>query len=166
MKLSLSSFVFLNYPLDQAISRIADAGYDGVDIWGGRPHAYRSDLTAGEIRELAGRIRDLGLSVPSFIPAQFRYPTCLCSPKEKVRKDSIGYIKESLETAAGLGAPVVSVCPGHSVYGQDRGTRSVASPRAWGISARRPVVLTCASRSNRPTSMKRTSSTRAPKRSS
>jgi len=120
MKLSLSSFVFLNYPLHQAVVRIAKAGYDGVDIWGGRPHAYRTDMSAGQIRELAGTIRDLGLSVPSFIPAQFRYPTCLCSPNDKIRKESVGYIKEGLETAAELGAPIVSVCPGHSVFGQDR----------------------------------------------
>ncbi len=120
MKLSLSSFVFLNYPLDQAILRIADAGYDGVDIWGGRPHAYRTDLTSAQVRELAKRVTDLGLSIPSFIPAQFRYPTSLCSASPKVRDDSVSYIKEGLQTAAELGAPVVSVCPGHSVFGQAR----------------------------------------------
>src|SRR5690606_19533468 len=56
--------------------------------------------------------------VASFIPAQFRYPTCLCSNNETIRQDSIAYICDSIETAAGLGAPLVSVCPGHSVYGQ------------------------------------------------
>ncbi|HOG45995.1 MAG TPA: sugar phosphate isomerase/epimerase family protein, partial [Anaerolineae bacterium] len=28
------------------------------------------------------------------------------------------YIQDSIETAAALGAPIVSVCPGHSLYGQ------------------------------------------------
>lgn len=58
------------------------------------------------------------LAVASFIPAQFRYPTSLCSPNEKIRRDSVAYIQDSIKTAVALGAPVVSVCPGHTLYGQ------------------------------------------------
>ena len=118
MKLSLSSFLYLNYPLDEALKRIAAAGYDGVDIWGGRPHAYRNDLPAAEIRRLRGIAERVGLQIASFIPAQFRYPTCLCSSSETIRRDSVEYIKDSLRSAAEFGAPVVTVCPGHTVFGQ------------------------------------------------
>ena len=89
MKLSLSSFIFLNYPLDEAIRRTAAAGFDGIDIWGGRPHAYRRDLSEREIATLRRLIRDEGLVVASFIPAQFRYPTSLCNSNETVRQDSV-----------------------------------------------------------------------------
>ena len=44
MKFSQSSFVYLNYPLQEAIRRLHQYGYQGVEIWGGRPHAYRHDL--------------------------------------------------------------------------------------------------------------------------
>lgn len=118
MKISLSSFLYLNYPLEEAFRRIAEAGYDAVDIWGGRPHAYRHDLTGAEIRRLRGITERLGLGVASFIPAQFRYPTCLCSNSETIRRDSVDYIKEGLRLAAEFGAPIVSVCPGHTVFGQ------------------------------------------------
>lgn len=117
-RLSLSSFVYFNYPLMEAIQRTAAAGYDGIDIWGGRPHAYRHDLSDKEIAILCRQIDSEGLKVVSFIPAQFRYPTSLCSPSEKVRLESIAYIQDSIETAAAFGAPVVSVCPGHTLYGQ------------------------------------------------
>jgi protein FrlC len=120
MKLSLSSFIYFNYPLDEAIQRTAAAGFDGIDIWGGRPHAYRRDLSEREIAALRQLIRDEGLAVASFIPAQFRYPTSLCSPNQTVRQDSVRYIQDSIETAAALGAPIVSVCPGHTLYGQSK----------------------------------------------
>jgi protein FrlC len=118
MKLSLSSFIYLNYPLAEAIRHTAAAGFDGIDIWGGRPHAYRNDLSDREIADLRQVLRDEGLAVASFIPAQFRYPTSLCSPNETIRSDSVAYIQAGIETAAALGSPVVSVCPGHTLYGQ------------------------------------------------
>jgi protein FrlC len=120
VKLSISSFIYFNYPLDEAIRRVAAIGFDGIDIWGGRPHAYRCDLSEKEIRALRRLLSDTDLAVASFIPAQFRYPTCLCSPNETIRRDSVAYICDSIETAAALGAPVASVCPGHSLFGQSR----------------------------------------------
>jgi len=120
MKLSLSSFIYFNYPLEEAIRRTAAAGFDGIDIWGGRPHAYRNDLSEREILALRQLLQEEGLAVASFIPAQFRYPSSLCSPNETIRQDSVRYIQDSIETAAALGAPIVSVCPGHTLYGQGK----------------------------------------------
>jgi fructoselysine 3-epimerase len=117
-RISFSSFLYLNYPLTEAILRISQAGYNGIDIWGGRPHAYRRDLGQSEIEELKGLLKSLNLGIASFIPAQFRYPTCLCSDNEVIRQDSVAYIQDSIRTASALGAPIVSVCPGHSLFGQ------------------------------------------------
>jgi protein FrlC len=125
MKTSLSSFLYFNYPLEEAIQRTAKAGYDGIDIWGGRPHAYRRDLSRDETAGLRRLLADSNLEVASFIPAQFRYPTCLCSKNDTIRLDSVEYIKDSIQTASELGAPLVSVCPGHSLYGQ-------GADDAWG----------------------------------
>ncbi len=119
MKTALSSFIYLNYPLDEAIRRTAQAGYDGIDIWGGRPHAYRRDLSDKELASLRQLLEREHLAVASFIPAQFRYPTCLCSNNDSIRADSVAYIQDSIVTAAALSAPIVSVCPGHSLYGQE-----------------------------------------------
>lgn len=120
MKLSLSSFVYFNYPLETAIQATARAGYEGIDIWGGRPHCYRRDRSEKELLALRRMIADEGVEVASLIPAQFRYPTSLCSPSSVIRQDSVRYILDSIENASALGAPVVSVCPGHSLAGQSR----------------------------------------------
>ena len=118
MKMSASTFVYFNYPLKESIARIAEAGYQGVEIWGGRPHAYRNDLAKDELKDIRSLIENKEIEVSAFIPAQFRYPTSLVNPKKKIRKDSINYIKESFNTAIALGTHKVTVCPGHTLYGQ------------------------------------------------
>jgi protein FrlC len=57
--------------------------------------------------------------VPNFIPAQFRYPSILCSLKETVRRDSVRYIQDAIDNALRLGASSVSLCPGMTLFGED-----------------------------------------------
>jgi protein FrlC len=118
MKFSQSSFVYFNYPLPEAIRRLHRYGYQGVEIWGGRPHACRRDLD-DQIDEIIALLDRLEMGVPNFVPAQFRYPSILCSLNEAVRRDSVQYIKDEIDTALRLGAPSVSLCPGMTLYGED-----------------------------------------------
>jgi len=58
MKLGLFTNGYMRFPLEYAFKDAALFGYDGIEIWGGRPHAYPPDLKAdgvGEIKELAQR---------------------------------------------------------------------------------------------------------------
>jgi protein FrlC len=121
MKLSLSTFVYYRYPLIESIKRTALYGYDAVEIWGGRPHAYAEDMTPKKIQEVRTVIHQLGIGVSCFIPAQFRYPTNLASQDTDVRLSSVEYIKKSIDVAAEIGAPFVSLCSGYSTYGQSLG---------------------------------------------
>lgn len=118
MRFSQSSFVYCDYPLQEAIRRLHRFGYQGVEIWGGRPHAYCSDLD-GQLSELRAQLDRCGMAVANFIPAQFRYPSILCSCNEIVRRDSVDYIKHAIDTAVKLGAPYVSLCPGKVLHGED-----------------------------------------------
>ena len=118
MKYSLSSLVYSNYLLKDAILAIARVGYDGIDIWGGRQQAYRDDLNSFQIAEICKILNGEGLIVPSVIPAQFRYPTSLCSPLDNIRLDSVEYIKRGIDLAVAFNSPIVSICPGHTVFGQ------------------------------------------------
>jgi fructoselysine 3-epimerase len=120
MRFAQSSFVYFNYSLQDAIRRLHHYGYQGVEVWGGRPHAYRHDLD-DELDAIRSLLDSLGMSVPNFIPAQFRYPTCLCTTREYVRRDSVAYIKDSIQTALRLGAASVSLCAGMTLYDEDAG---------------------------------------------
>jgi fructoselysine 3-epimerase len=108
----------MNYNLEEAVERTATAGFDAIDIWGGRPHAYRSDLREHDIRQIRALLDDFGLEIASFIPAQFQYPSNLCHPRKSIRVDSIQYMTFCVESAARLGAPIISVCAGHTLNEQ------------------------------------------------
>ncbi|HEX7588141.1 MAG TPA: sugar phosphate isomerase/epimerase family protein [Anaerolineae bacterium] len=117
MKLAQSSFLYFNFPLKQAIRRLHQLGYQGIEIWGGRPHMYRHDLDA-ELDSLKALLDECEMTVPNFIPAQFRYPSILCSSNTAVRRDSVRYIEDAIDNALGLGAPSVSLCAGMTLAGE------------------------------------------------
>lgn len=119
MKLSQSTFVYFRYPLEEAIKRLAEEGYEGVEIWGGRPHAYWEDMSDERIENLKRLLKEKKMEISNFIPAQFRYPTNLASTDEHLRGKSVEYIKRNIDVAEKLEAPYVSLCPGFSIYGEN-----------------------------------------------
>ncbi len=118
MKLSYSTKQYYNYRLEDTIRRGAKFGYPGVEIWGGRPHAYYKDMDEKSIASVLNVLNETGVEISGFIPAQFGYPTNLCSPIKNIRTDSVEYIKRSIDTSLALGCKKVSLCPGRTLYGQ------------------------------------------------
>lgn len=120
MKLGTATSVLFLYAIQDVVPLVAKTGFDGIDIWGGRPHVYRQDLSVEELKHLRQLIQDHGLSVASFMPAFYRYPHSLSNPNPRVRQDSIDYMRQCVDNAAILGAPVVLVVPDLSLAGQSR----------------------------------------------
>lgn len=115
VKFAQSSAVYFNYSLQYAIRDLADLGYDGIEIWGGRPHMYRHDLDA-ELDQIRSLLEETNIKVCNFIPAQFRYPSILCSGNSHVRRDSVQYIYDAVDNAVKLNVPSVSLCPGMVLF--------------------------------------------------
>lgn len=115
MNFAQSSAVYFNYSLQYAISDLQRLGYQGVEIWGGRPHMYRHDLD-DQLPEIIGLLKRLNMRVCNFIPAQFRYPSYLCSSNEHVRKESVEYIESAIDNAIRVGSPTVSLCPNMALF--------------------------------------------------
>ncbi len=113
-----SSAVYFNYTLEYAIQDLHRLGYDGVEIWGGRPHYYRDDLTPS-IPRIKDLLAETGMEICNFIPAQFRYPSLLCSLDETIRTDSVAYVATAIKNATSLEVPSVSLCPGMVPWDQD-----------------------------------------------
>lgn len=118
MKLSISTKLYFNYTLEETIKRVAKIGYPAVEIWGGRPHAYYRDMDKASVFSIIETIGKTGIEISGFIPAQFGYPTSLCSPIPNIRKESVEYIKNSMDVSVELGCKKVSLCPGRTLYGQ------------------------------------------------
>ena len=121
MRFASSSMVYYNYSLQYAIRDLHSLGYHGIEIWAGRPHMYRDDLD-GQVEELRGLLSECDMRVCNLIPAQFRYPSILCSENEKVRRDSVAYIRTAVDNAAKIGSPSISLCPGMALFDRDTGT--------------------------------------------
>jgi len=117
MLFSQSSAVYFNHSLKFAIQDLHDLGYDGIEIWGGRPHMFKHDLDI-EMDGILALLKKLNMQVCNFIPAQFRYPSLLCSSNEYVRKDSVEYIKMAIDNAIKMSSPTVSLCPGMVLFDQ------------------------------------------------
>ena len=118
MKTSTATSVFVNYKLGDAIDQVIKAGFDGIDIWCGRPHLFRQDFSKQEIQKLRQKIEDSNLQIASLMPAFYRYPFSLSSPIEEVRIDSIAYMKDCINNAENIGANRVLVVPTRSLFGQ------------------------------------------------
>ena len=120
MQIGTATSVLYQYALEDALPLLKRCGFDGVDIWGGRPHVYRQDYNPAELNHLRLQIAGYGLAVSSFMPAFYRYPHSLSSANPRVRADSIDYMRMCVDSAAILGAKVVLVVPDHSLHGQPR----------------------------------------------
>jgi fructoselysine 3-epimerase len=118
LKLGLVTSVYVNYPLAEVIPRVAAAGYELIDIWGGRPHVYRDSYTRGGLLGLRNLVENNGIKVSSFLPAFYRYPHSLSSSNEGIRLDTLDYVRQCADNAAILGAEYVLVCPSRLLPGQ------------------------------------------------
>lgn len=118
MKLGTATSVLYLYSIKDAVPIVARTGYEGIDIWGGRPHVYRKDYSEAELLDLKRSISDHGLSVSSFMPAFYRYPHSLTNPNPIVRQDSIQYMIQCVDNAAVLEAGVVLVVPDLTLFGE------------------------------------------------
>jgi fructoselysine 3-epimerase len=119
MKFAQSSFVYSNYSLQFAIRSMGKMGYDGIAVWGGRPHMYRQDLHQ-RLHEILDLLAEYNMAVCHVVPAQFRYPSLLSSTNEKVRRDSVQYIMDNADNALLLGAPSIHLCAGMSAFDEPR----------------------------------------------
>ena len=111
MKVSTVTSILVNYTLDAAIDKVISIGFDGVDIWCGRPHLYRHDYSEDSVSALGEKIKKSGLKIVSVMPAFYRYPYSLSSPIESICADSIGYMKDCIDNAKLIGADNVLVVP-------------------------------------------------------
>jgi len=116
MKISLFTSGYMRYPLETAFKDAKRFGYDGIEIWGGRPHAYPFDLKAGDIREVKALSETYGIPIVAFTPETNAYPYNMMIGTEKMRRESLDYIKLSMEMAKEMGAPFTVISAAHAGY--------------------------------------------------
>ena len=105
------------YPLPEALAIITEAGYQGVELWGGLPHAYPEDFHDDGVldRAVVDRCRRLlaasGLEPVSFVPEPCLYPINFLIEEAppfdgaRLRERSLVYFERAIDVVAALGIP-------------------------------------------------------------
>lgn len=120
MKFSFLTYQFCRYPLEYSFKMANKYGFQGVEIWGARPHAYAYDINEDSIKEIREWQKKYNVTVSMFTPEILAYPYSLVSPLEKERYETVEYLKKSLDVAAGIGTDKMQVTIPHPGYGRDR----------------------------------------------
>ena len=103
-------------PLEHCFMDAKEYGYDYIELWGGRPHAYAPDLKAGDINEVRRLIEKYEMPVLGYTPEHNAYPYNYMIGSEAQRRDAVDYLKLSLEMAKEMGAEFVLTSPANGGY--------------------------------------------------
>lgn len=119
-KLAFSANAFNRYPPAEAVARIAEAGYDGMELMFDEPHLIPASVSADTVAAVQSALKTSGLGVANANAFTMRllgdtwHPSWI-EPDEAGRRQRIEHTKASLYLAAQLGAPSISTEPGGPV---------------------------------------------------
>lgn len=119
MKFSFLTYQFCRYPLKKCFELANRYSFEGVEVWGARPHAYAYDVTPNTISQISQWKKEYNVEVSMFTPEILAYPYSLTSPLQAEYKETIDYLLKSLEVAAGMEAPYMQVTCPHPGYDRD-----------------------------------------------
>ncbi|MBQ2655059.1 MAG: fructoselysine 3-epimerase [Erysipelotrichaceae bacterium] len=119
MKLGMFTSGYQRNDLEHIFIDAKRFGYDYIELWGGRPHAYAPDLKNGDMKELL-RLRDkYGVEIRGYCPEHNAYPYNYMIGSEAQRQDAIEYLKLCFDMAKEMGADYTLISSGHAGYGTD-----------------------------------------------
>lgn len=120
MKFAFLSYQFSRYPLEYCFQMAKEYGFQGVEVWGARPHAYAYDMDNQRIRQILDWKKEYGVEVSMFTPEILAYPYNLVSADAKEREETVAYLERSLEVARGIGTNKMQITIKHPGYGRSR----------------------------------------------
>lgn len=119
MKIGMFTSGYQRNPLEHCFQDARRFGYDFIELWGGRPHAYAPDLKVGEIEDVKRLIEQYEMPVLGYTPEHNAYPYNFMIGSELQRRDAVAYLKLCLDMAKELGADYMLVSPAHAGYQAD-----------------------------------------------
>ena len=116
LKVGMFTSGYQRNPVEHCFMDAKEYGYDYIELWGGRPHAYAPDLKAGDINEVRRLIEKYEMPVLGYTPEHNAYPYNYMIGSEAQRRDAVDYLKLSLEMAKEMGAEFVLTSPANGGY--------------------------------------------------
>ena len=140
MKLSFSSNGLVRYSVFEAINKIADAGYTGIELLADVPHLFIPKVDNDTLFKLKKVLRNRSLEVANlnvntvngYYGRKFWEPLfepSLANPDPDARKWRLDYTLKAIEIAAAIKSPTISITSGRPVPGcePDRGLELLAT---------------------------------------
>jgi len=116
LKFGLISLDFRRYPLEFCLQVAERYGFDGVEIWAGRPHAFPDDIDKAAIAEINSWKKNYHQEIPmltgNFIGTNYR----VTATKGKERQEAVDLYKKHIDVAQAVGSPYVQVVTDHPGY--------------------------------------------------
>lgn len=116
MKFGCFSLDYKRFSLERAFRDAQRYGFDGLEIWGGRPHAYPFDMGKAEIAKVLSMKRTYGLEVPMYTPNAIGTPYRLCSIDDRERRDALEYFRKAIDVCSGIECPRMLLVADHPGY--------------------------------------------------
>lgn len=116
MKIGMFTSGYQRNPIEDIFKDAKRFGYDYIELWGARPHAYAPDLKAGDIRQIKELIDKYEMPVRGYTPEHNAYPYNYMIGTEAMRRDSMEYLKLSMDMAKEMGADFTLISCGHAGY--------------------------------------------------
>ena len=120
MKLGMFTCGWQRWPLERAFSGARRLGYDYIELWGGRPHAFAPDLKRGGLREVLALEEKYQMPVAVYTPEHNAYPYNYMLGDRQQWEDCMAYLELCLEMGKALGAEYTLISVGHGGYGASR----------------------------------------------
>jgi len=117
MKIGMFTSGYQRNPLEHCFIDAKRFGYDYIELWGGRPHAYAYDLKAGDVHAVRALIEKYEMPVRGFTPEHNAYPYNYMIGTEAMRKDAVEYLKAAMDMAKEMEADYTLISAGHAGYG-------------------------------------------------
>lgn len=116
MKIGMFTSGYQRNPLENCFEDAKRYGYDYIELYGYRPHAYAPDLKAGDINEVRRLIEKYEMPVLGYTPEHNAYPFNYMIGTEAQRLDAIEYLKLCIDMAKEMGAKFVLTSPANGGY--------------------------------------------------
>lgn len=128
VELAFSTNAYTRHPLPEAIRRIADHGYAGVELLGDEPHAYFPEFGDEDREAVLAAIEETGLAVSNVNantamgyyddapPSAFFEPSVIRADDE-ARARRVEYTKRAVDLAEATGSPAVCLATGRPLPG-------------------------------------------------
>ncbi|HEX8947609.1 MAG TPA: sugar phosphate isomerase/epimerase family protein [Dissulfurispiraceae bacterium] len=128
MKLAFSTNAFVRYSVFKAIEKIAEIGYEGVELVADIPHLYIYSITESDMKKLKETIARSHIQVANINANTARgyygkifwdplFEPSIANPDITVRKWRIDYTKRCIDLAHSLGCFNVSITSGRMIPG-------------------------------------------------